>query len=161
MITTDVNGTATVKFFPDSRMGSVTPVFRLDLGEETAAPRIEIGPDMATLHLRAQNPFPVPDSTVLIGTPVTYRAIVLDDYDNPIAGASVTWKLDPLPQGEIETVTDQQGRTEVTFTGTERVNVKVTATAQNSTSVKFREVWFVENLLHRRRVPAPRKQRKQ
>lgn len=161
MITTDINGTATVKFFPDGRMGSVTPVFWLDLGEETASPRIEIGPDMATLHLRSQNPFPVPDSTVLIGTPVTYRAIVQDAYDNPIAGASVTWKLDPLPQGEIETVTDQQGRTEVTFTSTERVNVKVTATAQNSTSVKFREVWFVENLLHRRRVPAPRKQRKQ
>ncbi|MHB2249477.1 Tc toxin subunit A [Pseudomonas fitomaticsae] len=161
MITTDINGTATVKFFPGSRMGSVTPVFWLDLGEETAAPSIEIGPDMATLHLRSQNPFPVPDSTVLIGTPVTYRAIVQDDYDNPITGASVTWKLDPLPQGEIKTVTDRLGRTEVTFTSAEAVTVKVKATAENATSVTFRDVKFVEPLPLRRREPAPRKQRKQ
>ncbi|WP_170931598.1 MULTISPECIES: Tc toxin subunit A [unclassified Pseudomonas] len=161
MITTGINGTATVKFFPGSRMGSVTPVFWLDLGEETPAPRIEIGPDMATLHLRSQNPFPVPDSTVLIGTPVTYRAIVLDDYDNPIAGASVTWKLDPLPQGEIKTVTDGQGGTEVTFTSAEPLTVKVKATAENSTAVTFRDVKFVAALPARRRVSAPRKQRKQ
>ncbi len=161
MITTGINGTATVKFFPGSRMGSVTPVFWLDLGEETPAPRVEIGPDMATLHLRSQNPFPVPASTVLTGTPVTYRAIVLDDYDNPIAGASVTWKLDPLPQGEIKTVTDGQGGTEVTFTSAEPLTVKVKATAENATAVTFRDVKFVEALPARQRVPAPRKQRKQ
>ncbi|UQS17924.1 Tc toxin subunit A [Pseudomonas sp. HS6] len=161
MITTDINGTAKVKFFPDSRMGSVTPVFWLDLGEETAAPRIEIGPDMATLHLKSQNPFPMPDSTVLIGTPVTYRAIVLDDYDNPIAGASVTWNLDPLPQAEIKTITDRQGGTEVTFTSAEPLIVKVKATAENSTAVTFRDVKFVAALPARQRVPAPRKQRKQ
>lgn len=161
MITTDKDGAAKVKFFPGSRMGSVTPVFWLDLGEETAAPRIEIGPDMASLHLRSQTPFPVPASTVLIGTPVTYRAIVLDDYDNPIAGASVTWKLDPLPQGEIKTVTDGQGGTEVTFTSAEPLVVKVKATAENSTAVTFRDVKFVAALPARRREPAPRKQRKQ
>lgn len=161
MITTGGDGTAKVKFFPGSRMGSVTPVFWLDLGEEAPAPRIEIGPDMATLHLIAKNTFPVPDSTVLIGTPVTYRAIVLDDYDNPIAGSSVTWTLDPLPQGEIETVTDRQGGAEVTFTSAEPLTVKVTATAENSTTVTFRDVTFVAAPPARRRVPAPRKQRKQ
>ncbi|WP_192552264.1 Tc toxin subunit A [Pseudomonas sp. IzPS59] len=161
MITTGINGTATVKFFPGSRMGSVTPVFWLDLGEETPAPRVEIGPDMTTLHLRSQNPFPVPASTVLTGTPVTYRAIVLDNYDNPIAGASVSWKLDPLPQSEIKTVTDKDGRTEVTFTSAEPLTVKVKATAENSTAVMFRDVKFVAALSPRRREPAPRKQRKQ
>ncbi|MFP0193804.1 Tc toxin subunit A [Pseudomonas sp. PHC1] len=161
MITTDSTGTATVKFFPGSRMGSVTPVFWLDLGEETAAPRIEIGPDLATLHLKTQNPFPLPDSIVLIGTPVTYRAIVVDDYGNPVAGELVDWTFDPLVQLGIKTVTDQQGRTEMTFTSGEPGSVKVKATAQNSTSVTFRDVRFVESLLHRRQVPAPRKQRKQ
>lgn len=161
MITTDIKGTATVKFFPGSRMGSVTPVFWLDLGEETPAPRIEIGPDMASLHLRSQNPFPVPASTVLIGTPVTYRATLLDDYDNPIADTSVTWELVSLPQGEIKTVTDRQGGTEVTFTSAEPRTVKVKATAENSTAFTFRDVTFVAALPARRRVPAPHKQRKQ
>ncbi|MDD0970773.1 MULTISPECIES: Tc toxin subunit A [Pseudomonas] len=161
MITTGGDGTATVKFFPGSRMGSVTPTFRLDLGEETAAPRIEIGPDMASLHLKSPNPFPVPDSTVLIGTPVTYRAIVQDAYDNPIADALVAWILNPPTKGVIKTVTDQQGRTELTFTRGEPITVKVKATAENSTTVTFRDVTFVEALPAHRRVPAPRKQRKQ
>lgn len=161
MITTDSNGTATVKFFPGSRMGSATPTFRLDLGEETAAPRIEIGPDMTTLKVKAENTFPVPDSTVLVGTPVTYRAIIVDDYDNPIADTLLTWTLVPLPQGEIKTLTDRQGRAEVTFTSAEPLTVKVKATAENSTAVTFRDVEFVEAFPERPRVPAPRKQRKQ
>lgn len=146
MITTGIDGTATVKFFPDGRMGNVTPTFRLDLGEDAAAPGIEIGPDMATLHAKAENPFPLPDSTVLVGTQVTYRAIVQDDWDNPVAGASLTWKLDPLPQGEIKTVTDHQGRTDVTFTSDMPLTVKVRATAENSTSATFRDVNFVADL---------------
>ena len=71
------------------------------------------------------------------------------------------WKLDPLPQGEIKTVTDGQGGTEVTFTSAEPLTVKVKATAENSTAVTFRDVKFVAALPARRRVSAPRKQRKQ
>ncbi len=161
MITTGIDGTATVKFFPDGRMGNVTPVFWLDLGEETAAPGIEIGPDMATLQTKTDNPFPLPDSTVPVGTLVTYRAFVQDDWDNPIADNSVTWTLDPLPQGEIKTVTDRQGRTEVTFTSDIPVTVKVKAKAENSTSVSLRDVRFVADLSVHSRVSAARKQRKQ
>ncbi|WP_158593091.1 Tc toxin subunit A [Pseudomonas sp. 91RF] len=161
MITTGIDGTAKVKFFPEGRMGSVTPVFWLDLGEETAAPEIEIGPDMATLQTKTDNPSPLPDSTVPVGTLVTYRAFVQDDWDNPIADNSMTWTLDPLPQGEIKTVTDRQGRTELTFTSDVPVTVKVKAKAENSTSVSLRDVRFVADLSVHSRVSAARKQRKQ
>lgn len=152
MVTTDSTGTAKVKFFPDGRMGTVTPTYRLDLDDEMAAPNIEIGPDLGTLQVKPENSLPSPASTVLVGTAVTCRAVVRDNYDNPISGASLIWTFEPLIMLETKTISDSRGYTEVTFTSTEAVKVKVKATAGNLSAATFRDVTFVETLPSRRRV---------
>lgn len=152
MVTTDSTGTAKVKFFPDGRMGTVTPTYRLDLDDEMAAPNIEIGPDLGTLQVKPENSLPSPAGTVLVGTAVTCRAVVRDNYDNPISGASLIWTFEPLIMLETKTISDSRGYTEVTFTSTEAVKVKVKATAGNLSAATFRDVTFVETLPSRRRV---------
>ncbi|MBN3863866.1 hypothetical protein HCU66_16630 [Pseudomonas frederiksbergensis] len=143
MITTGSDGTATVKFYPDGRMGTVTPVYALDLRDKVPAPRVEIVPDRTTLHVKTEDPFPLPASSVPVGTLVTFRAIVQDNYGNLIADEPVFWTLSPLPQPGIETRTDSQGVAVLTFTQAEASTVNVKAKASNGTEVEFRQVEFV------------------
>jgi hypothetical protein len=145
MSVTDNDGKATVKFYPGSQMGTAVPSFNLDLGKERVAPAVEIGPDRTSLSITTDNIFPEPPGPVLLGTPVTYRATVVDDYENRFVGEQVTWTLGPVPQPVVHTRTNSRGVTELTFTSGDAGQVNVEATI-GSVSLSFRPIQFVEAL---------------
>ncbi|MDR6916138.1 hypothetical protein J2X66_003007 [Pseudomonas sp. 3296] len=145
MSVTGNDGKATVKFYPGSQMGTAVPSFNLDLGKERVAPAVEIGPDQTTLSITADNIFPEPPGPVLLGTPVTYRATVLDDYENRFVGEQVTWTLSPGSQPPVHSRTNSKGVAELTFTSGDAGIVTVEA-AVGSASLSFRPIEFVEAL---------------
>jgi hypothetical protein len=145
MSTTDDQGIAKVKFFPGSQMGTAVPSFNLDLGKDRIAPAVEIGPDRVSLDLDTDNIYPEPPGPVLLGTPVTFRATVVDDYENRFVGEQVTWTLDPLPQPGIHSQTNSKGIAELTFTSGDAGSVAVSASVGEK-SLTFRSITFVEAL---------------
>jgi hypothetical protein len=145
MSTTDDQGIAKVKFFPGSQMGTAVPSFNLDLGKDRIAPAVEIGPDRTSLNITTDNIFPEPPGPVLLGTPVTFRATVVDDYENRFVGEQVTWTLDPLPQSGIHSQTNSKGIAELTFTSGDAGSVTISASVGEK-SLTFRSITFVEAL---------------
>jgi hypothetical protein len=145
MSSTGTDGTATVKFYPGSQMGTAVPSFHLDLGNDRVAPAVEIGLDRASLNINTDLTYPGPPSQVLLGTPVTLRATVTDKYENRFVNEQVTWILKPLLQPDIHTQTNSKGIAELTFTSDVAGKVDVTAKAGGQ-SLAFRSITFVEAL---------------
>ncbi|EUB71192.1 Insecticidal toxin complex/plasmid viulence protein [Pseudomonas sp. GM41(2012)] len=151
MVTTDNLGVATVKFYPGPQMGTAVPSLELELelglgqAKKRVAPNVVIGPERSSLDLDTDNPFPEPPGPVLLGTRVTYRATVMDQYKNRFVGERVGWKVDPIAQVPIEILTNSQGVAELTFTSDEEAEVKVEAKVGNA-SLYFWPIKFVQEL---------------
>jgi len=151
MVTTNNEGVATVKFYPGQQMGTAVPSLELELelglgqAKKRVAPTVVIGPERSSLKPQTDNPFPEPRSPVLLGTRVTYRATVMDQYKNRFVGERVSWIFDPVSQEPIYVLTNSQGVAELTFTSDEETEVKVEAEVGNA-SVVFRSIKFVKEL---------------
>lgn len=63
--------------------------------------------------------------------PVTLTATVRDANNNPVSGAAVSWQADHNQLNKAVSVTNNQGQTAITLTGTEAVNTTVTAVLYN------------------------------
>ena len=115
------------------------------MGKKRVAPAVEIGPDRASLDLTTDNTHPEPPGPVLLGTLVTFRATVIDTYENRFVGEQVTWTIDPLPQLPINILTNSKGVAELTFTSDKEALVNVEASV-GAVSLSFRSIRFVKEL---------------
>jgi hypothetical protein len=145
MVTTNNEGVAKARFYPGPLMGTAVPSLELDLGKKRVAPEVEIGPDRESLDLDTDNPFPEPPGPVLLGTLVTCRVTVLDQYGNRFVGEQVAWTIEPLRQIPINTLTNSKGVAELTFTSDEEAQVRVKALVGEN-SLEFRPIKFVTEL---------------
>lgn len=141
MTTTNDDGTATVKLYAGTVMGTAIAFYERDLGKKQVGPTVEIGLDWQTLGFTDKSAVPV---RPVVGTLVTLSVTLLDSFQNLAADETVEWSFSPSPQIPVKTQSNRRGVAEVTFTSETPEEVEVTAKIlANDVVTVFRKIEFI------------------
>lgn len=143
MSTTGENGTATVTVHAGTAMGCDVISYRLDAREQQAGPTLSLVNDPTTFNFQRLDE-EIYTTTEKVGTDVTLRIVLLDEYGNPAAQQNVNWSLEPLFNIPAPRSTNAKGVTEITFTSPEPLVIDAPKVWTGSVALTLRPITFTE-----------------